>query len=107
MILPIHPPSTSTLPRYSMLEFNGVLLPPVPTGQETSIRELGLIWFDKGLPTIIVGSHEIKGSVVQLKKPFLVCRKADGKGCVAEALVETKYLFDSYPKTIMRAREGK
>jgi hypothetical protein len=47
-------------------------------------------------------SPSTKGKVVKLKRPFLVLRKSSTE-LIIEGIIEEKYLFDSYPKTIMRA----
>lgn len=54
---------------------------------------------------MIVGSHELKGSAVKLKRPFCVLKKEkvnDSTSYQLKGVVTKKLLFDQYPKTIMR-----
>ena len=108
--------TTSTIDRWAMIELNGQLLAPTiydPQTKTSQLKkrngiELGLLSFDSNQsPQIVVGTHEIKGKVVSLKRPFLVMRKGDKEAenspIVIEGIIEEKFLFDSYPKTIMRA----
>lgn len=56
---------------------------------------------------MVLGSHELKGSIVSLKEPFAVMkkRKRDDEDAVdyqVVGLITKKLLFDRYPKSIMR-----
>jgi hypothetical protein len=59
---------------------------------------------------MICGTHELKGSVEELKQPFCVLRKQEtGDGndhpqtsYTINGIVTRKLLFTRYPKTIMR-----
>jgi len=97
---------------FSSPRYNGQLLPPIPSPTSSSpptTTELGLLWFspEDSSPICIIGTHELKGTIVKLKNPYLVCQKRGGAGSesvTVKGVVTTKYLFDSYPKTIMRAK---
>ena len=53
-----------------------------------------------------VGSHELKGKVVDLKQKFAVLKKTketeEGTSYEVVGVVSKKLLFDEYPKCIMR-----
>jgi len=54
---------------------------------------------------MIVGTHELKGSVKNLAQPFCVlqkCTDAESKEYKITGLVDRKIVFNQYPKTIMR-----
>ncbi|GMI21452.1 hypothetical protein TrCOL_g3123 [Triparma columacea] len=115
------PSPSSTLPKLGMIELNGTLLSPSVSLSTSTLTELGLFYLDgqSKCPTLVVGTHKIKGRRVGLKKGMLVCRKMGGEGGkgggggLAEVkggveivgVIEEKFLFDSYPKTIMRTKE--
>ena len=159
------------IPTYLLIELNGQLLSPHPftdkegnknntrnsvslkangkspisqSGSDSKSTELGMLTYREGsgnIPQIVIGTHEIKGKVVKLKKEILVLRKggkrdigvgSDGdeeKGGEGSAkkrrktdggvggeeevspiliigVIKEKLLFDTYPKTIMRAISG-
>ena len=56
---------------------------------------------------MILGSHELKGSITTLKQPFAVMKKRT-KGehndvdYQVVGVITKKLLFDQYPKSIMR-----
>lgn len=63
----------------------------------------------QGTPVITLGTHEIKGRIMSLKKPYMVIRKGivstdDSNSMEYEiaGVVTKKVLFDDRPKTIMR-----
>ena len=52
-----------------------------------------------------VGSHELKGSIETLKQPFAVmkkCKRVANTDYEIVGVITKKYLFDQYPKSIMR-----
>jgi hypothetical protein len=55
---------------------------------------------------MILGSHQLKGSVEELKQPFCVLKKhVDDDANVSyiiSGVVTRKLLFNQYPKIIMR-----
>ena len=58
---------------------------------------------------MILGSHQLKGSVETLKDPFCLMEKKytseqpkELKAYQIKGAVTQKYLFNSYPKVIMR-----
>ena len=58
-------------------------------------------------PLFIVGSHQLKGKIESLKQPFCVLKKVyDEKQQLQQyevvGMVQSKFLFNQYPKTIMR-----
>lgn len=117
-----------------MLELNGELVKPQ---HDNAVRntteaeendndkkkrfEFGSVQFDNsGAPTLTIGNHELKGTLITLKNPFAVLRKrkathlstddvSDSKimkqsGVQYEVagIVKKKLMFDKYPKSIMR-----
>ena len=108
------------IPKWVLLELNGQLLSPTPSSTTSVVAEdgteLGMISFDNGTPVIVVGTHEIRGKIEKLPKPFLVLRKGTANKTdsgetgeavvVIEGIIEEKFLFNSYPKTIMRSIAG-
>jgi hypothetical protein len=102
MRLPLTSPPT--LPAYSFLEYNGTLLPPIPSSTNATTSELGRIYYkNPQTPMCIVGSHEMTGSVVPLKQPFLVCKKSSDGKVEVQGVVKEKILFGGFPKSIVRA----
>jgi hypothetical protein len=104
-----------------MIELNGELISPVefPSSQECQSIfgshggvELGKLYFDssatgKNNPIVILGNHQVKGSVETLKDPFCLfekCYDSDGRlhSYNIKGIITTKYLFNNYPKVIMR-----
>eukprot|EP00588_Corethron_pennatum_P023624 CAMPEP_0194313304 /NCGR_PEP_ID=MMETSP0171-20130528/10191_1 /TAXON_ID=218684 /ORGANISM="Corethron pennatum, Strain L29A3" /LENGTH=162 /DNA_ID=CAMNT_0039068203 /DNA_START=115 /DNA_END=599 /DNA_ORIENTATION=+ len=73
--------SVQSIPEWSMVELNGqLMLPASSSGNSDSPNdknmELGSISVDdKGCPKMIIGSHELEGKFVELKKPLVVMRK--------------------------------
>ena len=65
----------------------------------------------KGIPVLIVGTHEIKGKVENLKNDFAILKKVCHDTNATESnieyevsgIVKKKLLFNQYPKTIMRS----
>jgi len=75
----------------------------------------------QGSPTLIIGNHQLKGTTINLKEPFVVMkkrRKNDRKTCnegeskidahsgvelQVAGIVKKKLMFDAYPKSIMRS----
>lgn len=57
---------------------------------------------------MILGSHELKGSVEELKQPFCVLKKQvdesdnDKVSYTVAGIITRKLLFNQYPKIIMR-----
>ena len=133
------------LQEWAMIEINGeLLLPPEAvsnTASSTAIfdahhhMELGSISFVEATnqdesspptPIMIIGTHELRGKIVQLQQPFLCLQKhinvagkesidtrppaensADNDAttttqyCI-KGIVKYKFIFNQYPKTIMR-----
>mmetsp|Transcript_18261 Transcript_18261/g.25731 ORF Transcript_18261/g.25731 Transcript_18261/m.25731 type:complete len:140 (+) Transcript_18261:148-567(+) len=139
MIVPILPDegvttssSTTDAKEWAMIELNGELIMPkdLPNAENdenqtsTSVLgddrvELGAIRFtEEGKPMMTVGSHELKGSIVNLKEPFAVMKKKRKRSSKSDngddennsslveyrvmGIVKKKFLFDQYPKSIMR-----
>lgn len=109
MIVPIE--SSSSIPEWGMLELNGELVMP-STDSENALDssnslELGSLAFsDDSTPVMIVGGHELKGSVVKLPKPFAILKKRTRDEGQTDyevvGVITKKLLFDQYPKSIMR-----
>jgi len=74
----------------------------------------------KGAPIMIIGRHELKGSIEQLKQPFVVMKKikpsklSNAHGSASDikqhnvsyeiaGIIKQKMLFKQYPKCIMRS----
>ena len=54
---------------------------------------------------MVMGSHQLTGSVEKLKQPFCVLQKQISSEATAyqvKGVVTQKLLFNNYPKTIMR-----
>ena len=64
---------------------------------------------DEQTTKLILGSHELKGTIGHLKHPFCVFEKdrSDNNGSNLQyrvtGVVTKKLLFNNYPKTIMRS----
>lgn len=59
----------------------------------------------QGKPIMIVGTHELKGEIVNLKESFCVIKKRRRAGNVdfqVVGIVTKKLRFNQYPKSIMR-----
>ena len=125
VVIPITGDSLSCHREWTILELNGELIIPteLPTAanQQTVILgpdqvELGALRFeDDKTPVIILGSHELQGTVQNLKQPFCVFEKLRGESAGATpvenepdlrykvaGLITKKLLFNNYPKTIMK-----
>ena len=81
------------IPTFLLIELNGQLLFPHPftsnpglnnkssisqLGDDGKSTELGMLTYREGsgnIPQIVIGTHEIKGKVVKLKKEMLVLKK--------------------------------
>ncbi|GMI09817.1 hypothetical protein TrVE_jg7403 [Triparma verrucosa] len=105
----VEPATVAGLTKCHAIELNGQLVVPKGRTSEGIETELGLFTMEEGTPTLLVGTHEIKGKIVKLKKPLLLVRKkksSDDKPLPVEAegIITEKYLFNGYPKTIMREK---
>mmetsp|Transcript_27768 Transcript_27768/g.59364 ORF Transcript_27768/g.59364 Transcript_27768/m.59364 type:complete len:161 (-) Transcript_27768:583-1065(-) len=108
-------------PEYAMIEINGNLIAPVefPKG-DTCLKifgadkrvELGKL-FLKGpgkTPMMILGNHELTGEVKKLDDPFCLMEKKYNEDVTPKqiesyqiiGIVKEKFLFENYPKAIMR-----
>lgn len=126
MIIPITGDSSAGDNEWTILELNGELIVPVelPSEDKPQTRvlgpdqvELGALHFqDEKTTKLILGSHELKGTIEHLKQPFCVFEKQ--RGCTTEGtdaehqsdlqykvagVITKKLLFNNYPKTIMRS----
>ena len=111
MIVPIES-SSSSIPEWGLLELNGELVMPSTDSENapdsSDSLELGSLAFsDESTPVMIVGGHELKGSVVKLPRSRLRFSRNghEMKGKPTMKLWELsrkKLLFDQYPKSIMR-----
>jgi hypothetical protein len=70
------------------------------------------------VPIMIIGTHELRGTIIELQRPFLCLQKhvieANGNNgdaatattstteYVVRGIVKYKFIFNQYPKTIMR-----
>jgi len=125
LVIPVISDEESASRVWTLIELNGELLLPTefPSADSPSTAimgpdhvELGSLRFDEdGAPVMILGSHELKGNVEELKDPFCVFEKIRGKasGMTDEnstpdlqykvvGVVHKKLLFNNYPKTIMK-----
>lgn len=128
VIIPVTGDDSSCRCEWTILELNGELIVPseLPSldnpQQMTTIVgpgevELGTLRFeDEKTPVLIVGTHELKGSIQHMKQPFCVFEKERGVASTTTTTTEddfdvkykvvgsisTKLLFNNYPKTIMR-----
>jgi chromosome transmission fidelity protein 8 len=103
--------SLSSIPEWAMLELNGeLILPPNDIENRVDAKdslELGSLAFQAdSTPIMIVGGHELKGSIVKLQNPFAILKKRiQPEGPIdyeVVGVVSKKLLFDQYPKSIMR-----
>lgn len=93
-----------------MLELNGELVMPSNDSENVVASdklELGSLSFaDENTPVMIVGGHELKGTVVKLQKPFAILKKRKREEGQVDyevvGVITKKLLFDQYPKSIMR-----
>ena len=94
-----------------MLELNGeLILPPNDIENRVDAKdslELGSLAFQAdSTPIMIVGGHELKGSIVKLQNPFAILKKRiQPEGPIdyeVVGVVSKKLLFDQYPKSIIR-----
>jgi Ctf8 len=121
------------IPEYALIEINGELLLPTsgsspsknenrdpdesarnepPLVDVASELELGAVDFVNDKPIMILGSHELKGTIEDLKQPFCVLKKEhdssadDGNKTnsqyTIQGVITKKILFNQYPKIIMR-----
>ena len=129
VVIPIIGDSTSCSCEWTVIELNGELVVPteLPTADKQLTKilgpdqvELGSLRFqDEKTPVMVLGSHELKGTVQILKQPFCVFEKQRGASASAEeedddngesqdlqykvaGIVTKKLLFNNYPKTIMK-----
>ena len=123
LIIPIQADSSSCQSEWTILELNGELIMPIElpdaaNSHEQSVIfgpdqvELGSLRFQDGkIPVMILGSHELKGSIEQLKQPFCVfekehCLSSEGENQLQykiAGVINKKLLFNNYPKSIMRS----
>jgi len=121
VIIPIKGDSSSCDCEWTILELNGELIMPteLPTANNPHTIVLGpnqvelgsLSFQDEKTPVMILGSHELKGSIQHLKHPFCVFEKQQSSAAGDDSNVEykvagvitKKLLFNNYPKTIMRS----
>jgi Ctf8 len=121
-VIPIVSDPDAIHKEWTILELNGELIAPqeLPTENDPSTTiigpgnvELGLLQFeDEKTPKLIIGSHELKGTIEHLKQPFCVFAKE--RGCLGDGsdpdlqyrilgIVNKKLLFKNYPKSIIRS----
>jgi len=74
-------------PAYTMIELNGILLPPIEfppmdtcqsifgTDQRVELGKFYMSGPDQKIPTLILGSHQVKGKVKKLKSSFCLMEK--------------------------------
>jgi len=74
-------------PAYTMVELNGILLPPIEfppmdtcqsifgTDQRVELGKFYMSGPDQKIPTLILGSHQVKGKVKKLKSSFCLMEK--------------------------------
>jgi len=134
IVIPIHGDSSSCQCEWTAIELNGELILPaeMPTTGNQEVLcgpdqiELGSLRFDDDgkTPIMVLGSHELRGTLEHLKQPFCVFEKHGGEKHDNEAdmrtedgenhnetdnlvynvvgIVTKKLLFNNYPKTIMK-----
>ena len=135
VVIPIHGDSSSCNSEWTVIELNGELVVPteLPTAENQLVKvvgpdqvELGSLRFqDEKTPVMVLGSHELKGTVEILKQPFCVFEKERGITTALSTSTENsddkengelqgdlqykvvgiitkKLLFNKYPKVIMK-----
>ena len=131
-----------SMKEWSLIELNGELIPPKTPMSSSELStsstllnldpsdsikvELGSLYFDpKGTPTMIIGSHELKGSVQKLSNPLVLlrpdpdrlCKKRrtclenesnkdipsqdDAKGYIVAGVITQKILFNNSYRLLM------
>ena len=125
VVIPIVGQESSCTKEWTILELNGELIMPVdlPTENDPHSAVLGpdqvelgsLHYHDKKTMKMILGSHELKGTIEVLKQPFCIFEKERNGAAVANGeeessnvqykvagVITKKVLFNNYPKTIMK-----
>mmetsp|Transcript_23175 Transcript_23175/g.38347 ORF Transcript_23175/g.38347 Transcript_23175/m.38347 type:complete len:129 (-) Transcript_23175:38-424(-) len=128
MIVPIESSleSSTTVQEWGLLELNGELVMPssadAAVNDENAVAsnnelELGCLKFSKdaaATPILILGAHELRGTVEKLKKPFAILKKRKREAEEGDdgnepssyyevvGVITKKLLFAQYPKSIMR-----
>lgn len=121
VVIPIVGDSSSCAREWTILELQGELIMPVNLPTENDPQsvvmgpdqvELGSLHFhDNKTMKMILGSHELKGTIEELKQPFCVfekerdCSEGEESSDVqyrVAGVVTKKVLFNNYPKTIMK-----
>lgn len=142
VVIPIHGDSSSCTAEWTVIELNGELVVPteMPTAEKQLVKvvgpdqvELGSLRFqDEKTPVMVLGSHELRGTVESLKQPFCVFEKERGVAAISTAapahstttdnnddkenssqsqgelqykvvgIITKKLLFNKYPKVIMK-----
>lgn len=133
VVIPIHGDSSSCNNEWTVIEVNGELVVPaeLPTAENQIVKvvgpnqvELGSLRFqDEKTPVMVLGSHELKGTIEILKQPFCVFEKERGVITALSTessddkengesqgdlrykvvgIITKKLLFNKYPKVIMK-----
>ena len=140
VVIPIHGDSSSCSNEWAVIELNGELVVPteMPTTEQELVKvvgpdrvELGSLRFqDEKTPVMVLGSHELRGTVESLKQPFCIFEKERGVAAgsapthssISEinadkensneshgnvqykvvGIITKKLLFNKYPKVIMK-----
>lgn len=86
-----------------MLELQGNLC---SADNEFGGHKIGTLEWIEGKPFFQIGIHRLEGSVVPLDKKLLVLEKRE-EHFVLEAVVDTKLLFNTRPKLLVRETQIK
>ncbi|ORY29230.1 hypothetical protein BCR33DRAFT_724741 [Rhizoclosmatium globosum] len=62
---------------------------------------LGLVEFDEGTPTLIIGRHKLRGKMETLKLPLAVLRQEPGSNTDLLCVIKYKYIFSDRPVPIL------
>ncbi|ETW02234.1 hypothetical protein H310_05793 [Aphanomyces invadans] len=107
MRLPVEYKHANGDAEWSILELQGELI----ADSKASLK-LGQLQYQKGVPTLLIGTHLLEGKVVKLPKPMAIMRKkakevsADDTDTTSTAytvvgIARKKLVFNSRPKPVV------
>ncbi|KAJ3282074.1 hypothetical protein HDU79_010285 [Rhizoclosmatium sp. JEL0117] len=92
--------STSTSSsEFALIEVQGAV--ESAAGVSLGGASLGLVEFDEGTPTLIIGRHKLRGKKETLKLPLAVLRQEPGSSTDLLCVIKYKYIFSDRPVPIL------